>query len=66
GVGADDRAAARDGLTAPEAAEAAGGRSVMRVVAGAGFGAGTVLLLVLGGWFLLGRRGQGARGPRRA
>ncbi|MFF3650147.1 hypothetical protein ACFYXV_16110 [Streptomyces sp. NPDC002181] len=60
GVGADDRAAAREGLTAPEAAEAAGGRSVMRVVAGAGFGTGTVLLLVLGGWFLLGRRGQGA------
>ncbi|MFI1455475.1 hypothetical protein [Streptomyces roseus] len=65
-MGADDRAAARDGLTAPEAAEAAGGRSVMRVVAGAGFGAGMVLLLVLGGWFLLGRRGQGAQGPRRA
>ncbi|MFE2875473.1 hypothetical protein ACFXG6_13565 [Streptomyces roseus] len=60
GVGADDRAAARDGLTAPEAAEAAGGRSVMRVVAGAGFGAGTALLLVLGGWILLGRRGRGA------
>ncbi|WP_030153156.1 hypothetical protein [Streptomyces sp. NRRL S-244] len=56
GVGADERAAAKDGLTAPEAAEAADGRSVMRVVAGAGFGTGTVLLLVLGGWFLLGRR----------
>ncbi|MFI6147055.1 hypothetical protein [Streptomyces sp. NPDC051109] len=56
GVGADERAAAKDGLTAPEAAEAADGRRVMRVVAGAGFGAGTVLLLVLGGWFLLGRR----------
>ncbi|MFD7838887.1 hypothetical protein [Streptomyces sp. NPDC059761] len=56
GVGADERAAARDGLTAPEAAAAADGRSVMRVVAGAGFGTGTVLLLVLGGWFLLGRR----------
>ncbi|KPH99202.1 hypothetical protein OV450_5451 [Actinobacteria bacterium OV450] len=60
GVGADDRAAARDGLTAPEAAEAAGSRSVMRVVAGAGLSAGTVLLLVLGGWLLLARRGRTA------
>ncbi|MFF4295057.1 hypothetical protein ACFY0N_15515 [Streptomyces vinaceus] len=60
GVGADDRAAAEDGLTAPEAAEAAEGRSVMRVVAGAGFGAGAVLLLALGGWYLLARRGRRA------
>ncbi|MCX5585718.1 hypothetical protein ACFWG6_11230 [Streptomyces erythrochromogenes] len=59
GVGAEDRAAAREGLTAPEAAEAAGTRSLMRVVAGAGFGAGTLLLAVLGGWVLLGRRGRG-------
>ncbi|WP_328926610.1 hypothetical protein OG429_19760 [Streptomyces sp. NBC_00190] len=57
GVGAEDRAAAKAGLTAPEAADAAGNRSVMRVVAGAGFGAGTLLLLVLGGWILLARRG---------
>lgn len=62
GVGAGDRAAAQEGLTAPEAAEAAARHSVMRVVAGAGFGTGTVLLLVLGGWILLGRRGRGA-GP---
>ncbi|MFB8397317.1 hypothetical protein [Streptomyces yangpuensis] len=60
GVGADDRAAAKEGLTAPEAAEAAGTRSVMRVVASAGFGGGTLLLAVLGGWVLLGRRGRGA------
>ncbi|MFB7169610.1 hypothetical protein ACFCYM_02080 [Streptomyces sp. NPDC056254] len=59
-VGADDRAAAREGLTAPEAAEAAGTRSLMRVVAGAGFGTGGLLLAVLGGWVLLGRRGRGA------
>lgn len=60
GVGAQDREAAEEGLTAPEAADAAGNASVMRVVAGAGFGTGTVLLLVLGGWTLLGRRGRGA------
>ncbi|TDU77170.1 hypothetical protein [Streptomyces sp. KS 21] len=60
GVGADERAAAKDGLTAPEASAAAGDRSVMRVVAGAGFGTGTALLLVLGGWILLARRGRGA------
>ncbi|MGR4881642.1 hypothetical protein ACIPUC_19855 [Streptomyces sp. LARHCF249] len=60
GVGAEDRAAAREGLTAPEAADAARNGSVMRVVAGAGFGTGTLLLLVLGGWILLARRGRGA------
>lgn len=60
GVGAEDRAAAKEGLTAPEAAEAARNGSVMRVVAGAGFGTGTLLLLVLGGWILLARRGRGA------
>ncbi|MFF4443164.1 hypothetical protein [Streptomyces sp. NPDC001502] len=62
GVGDEDRAAAKEGLTAPEAAEAAEAaerHSTMRIVAGAGFGAGTVLLLVLGGWTLLGRRGRG-------
>ncbi|MFD9265634.1 hypothetical protein ACFWB1_00235 [Streptomyces goshikiensis] len=59
GVGADERNAARDGLTAPEAADAAENRSAMRVVAGAGFGAGALLLLVLGGWILLARRGRG-------
>ncbi|WP_030839269.1 hypothetical protein [Streptomyces sp. NRRL F-4474] len=58
-VGPDDRTAAREGLTAPEAAEAAGTRSLMRVVAGAGFGAGTLLLAVLGGWVVLGRRRRG-------
>lgn len=61
GVGDGDRAAAEEGLTAPEAAEAAERRATMRIVAGAGFGTGTVLLLVLGGWTLLGRRR--GRGP---
>lgn len=56
GVGAEDRTAAKEGSTAVEAADAAANRSVMRVVAGAGFGTGTLLLLVLGGWILLGRR----------
>lgn len=59
-VGTADRAAARDGLTAPEASEDAANRSSMRLVAGAGFGTGTLLLLVLGGWVLLARRGRGA------
>ncbi|MEU9026152.1 hypothetical protein AB0D46_01180 [Streptomyces sp. NPDC048383] len=62
GVGGADRTAAKEGLTAPEAAAAEGDRSVMRIVAGAGFGTGTVLLLVLGAWTLLARRG----GARRA
>lgn len=60
GVGAEDRAAAKEGLTAPEASDAASTHSAMRVVAGAGFGTGTLLLLVLGGWILLARRGRGA------
>ncbi|MGW0389369.1 hypothetical protein ACWDYJ_00435 [Streptomyces sp. NPDC003042] len=59
GVGAADRVAAKDGLTAPEAVAAQDTASAMRIVAGAGFGTGTVLLLVLGGWMLL------ARGARR-
>ncbi|MEW2137357.1 hypothetical protein AB0892_12245 [Streptomyces sp. NPDC005409] len=58
GVGAEDRRAAEEGLTAPEAADAAERASVLRVVAGAGFAGGTGLLLVLGGWTLLGRRGR--------
>ncbi|UQX01993.1 hypothetical protein [Streptomyces sp. RerS4] len=58
GVGAADRTAAREGLTAPEAVAAEDDRSAMRIVAGAGFGTGTVLLLVLGVWILLGRRGR--------
>lgn len=57
GVSADDRAAVREGLTAPEAVAAAGTRSVMRAVATGGFGAGALLLAVLGGWVLLARRG---------
>ncbi|MEU9142485.1 hypothetical protein [Streptomyces sp. NPDC048349] len=62
GVGAEDRAAAKEGLTAPEAADAARNGSVMRVVAGAGFGTGTLLLLALGGWILLARRGSATAG----
>ncbi|MFG2618741.1 hypothetical protein ACGFXC_14130 [Streptomyces sp. NPDC048507] len=62
GVGAAERAAAREGITVPEAVAREDGRSVMRAVAGAGFGTGALLLLVLGGWFLLSRR-QGDGGP---
>ncbi|MGW5848146.1 hypothetical protein ACWFQ8_09370 [Streptomyces sp. NPDC055254] len=58
GVGGADRAAAEEGLTAPEAADAAANRSAMRVVAAAGFGTGTLLLAGLGGWILLARRGR--------
>ncbi|MDJ0380854.1 hypothetical protein [Streptomyces sp. G-G2] len=57
GVREEDRAAARAGLTAPEAVTAAGDRRTMRVVATGGFGAGALLLAVLGGWVLLARRG---------
>ncbi|MFJ6797543.1 hypothetical protein [Streptomyces sp. NPDC091268] len=64
GVGGEDRAAAKDGLTAVEAADAAGNRSAMRVVAGAGFTTGILLLLVLGGWILLARRGGPGPGAR--
>jgi hypothetical protein len=60
GVAADDKAAARDGLTAPEAAAAADDRAVLRVVAAAGFGTGTLLLAVWGGWLLLARLRPGA------
>ncbi|MEU3721223.1 hypothetical protein [Streptomyces sp. NPDC031705] len=59
GVGEADRAAAKEGLTAPEAAAARDDASVMRVVMVAGFGTGAVLLLGLGGWILLARRGAG-------
>ncbi|MFD8978281.1 hypothetical protein [Streptomyces sp. NPDC059564] len=56
GVGAAERAAAKEGLTVPEAVAREDSRSVMRTVAGAGFGAGALLLLGLGGWMLLARR----------
>ncbi|MFF4365294.1 hypothetical protein [Streptomyces sp. NPDC001594] len=59
GVGEAERGAAREGLTASEAAAAREDhRFAMRVVAGAGFGTGAVLSLVLGGWVLLARRGR--------
>ncbi|MEV6689574.1 hypothetical protein AB0N28_30335 [Streptomyces sp. NPDC051130] len=61
GVGPADRTAAKEGLTGPEAAEAESDRSVMRVVAGAGFGTGAALLLGLGAWFLLARRNADPR-----
>ncbi|MGW6686486.1 hypothetical protein [Streptomyces sp. NPDC054961] len=67
GVGSEDRTAAKEGTTAVEADAAAANRSVMRTVAGAGFGAGTLLLLVLGGWILLAGRGRArARGQGQA
>ncbi|AXE22047.1 hypothetical protein C0216_00060 [Streptomyces globosus] len=58
GVDDADRAAAREGLTQPEAAQAADRRATMGTVAAGGFGTGTLLLLVLGGWLLLARRGR--------
>lgn len=62
GVGDAERSAAKEGLTAPEAAAAREDASAMRVVAGAGFGTGTLLLLVLGVWILLARRGAARAG----
>ncbi|WP_234342992.1 hypothetical protein [Streptomyces fulvoviolaceus] len=54
----------RDGGTASEAATAEGGAAgddaVMKAVAVAGIGAGTVLLAVLGAWTLVARRRAGA------
>ncbi|MCB5163341.1 hypothetical protein LG634_00530 [Streptomyces bambusae] len=58
GVSAEDRSAARDGLTAVEAQDAADRRSLMGTVAAGGIGTGTVLLLGLGAWTLLARRGR--------
>ncbi|MEU7697283.1 hypothetical protein [Streptomyces sp. NPDC039028] len=52
-VTADDRAAADQGVSGAQAVEADGS---LRVVAVAGIGSGTVLLLGLGGWTLLARR----------
>ncbi|MEU6862511.1 hypothetical protein ABZ924_04405 [Streptomyces sp. NPDC046876] len=60
GVDEGDRTAAREGLTQPEALAAADRRATMGLVAAGGFGTGTLLLLVLGGWVLLARRGRGA------
>ncbi|MFB9390088.1 hypothetical protein ACFPM3_10710 [Streptomyces coeruleoprunus] len=55
----EDRAAAADGQSGTEA-----GRSgTMRLVAAGGIGAGTLLLLVLGAWTLLGRRRAAAGAP---
>ncbi|MFE9850937.1 hypothetical protein ACFYPN_19310 [Streptomyces sp. NPDC005576] len=59
GVSDDDRDMARSGRSAPEAARSA----TMRLVGVAGIGAGTVLVLGLGVWTLLARRGQGAGVP---
>ncbi|MFF5447496.1 hypothetical protein [Streptomyces sp. NPDC012888] len=59
GVSGADRAAAQEGLTGPEAAEAADTRSLMAVVAATGFGTGTLLLAGLGGWIWLARRSAG-------
>ncbi|MFF5567731.1 hypothetical protein ACFY7Z_20210 [Streptomyces sp. NPDC012623] len=61
GVSADDRDLAEDGRSpADEAADGA----TMRLVAAAGFGTGTALLLGLGAWTLIARRnaGRGAVG----
>ncbi|RSS84497.1 hypothetical protein [Streptomyces sp. WAC06614] len=60
GVAEADRAAARDGLTAPEAVAAADRSARMGLVAAGGFGTGTALLLGLGGWLLLARRAAAA------
>ncbi|MFD5429613.1 hypothetical protein, partial [Streptomyces sp. NPDC127084] len=50
----DDRDAVADGLSGPGAAKS----DVMKLVAAAGLGTGTVLLLGLGGWMVLARRSR--------
>ncbi|MFJ8920877.1 hypothetical protein ACIREK_15550 [Streptomyces sp. NPDC102415] len=52
GVTDDDRDMARNGLSAPEAGES----DRMKMVAAAGIGTGSVLVLGLGAWVLLARR----------
>ncbi|MFJ3702592.1 MULTISPECIES: hypothetical protein [Streptomyces] len=52
GVSEDDRDMAKSGLSAPEAGES----GTMKLVAAAGIGAGSVLVLGLGAWTLLARR----------
>ncbi|MFD9288242.1 hypothetical protein ACFWBV_08005 [Streptomyces sp. NPDC060030] len=52
GVSDDDRDMAKSGQSAPEAGES----GTMKVVAAAGIGAGSVLVLGLGAWTLLARR----------
>lgn len=52
GVTDDDRDMARSGLSAPEAGES----DTMKMVAAAGIGTGSVLVLGLGAWVLLARR----------
>ncbi|MCX5398287.1 hypothetical protein [Streptomyces sp. NBC_00102] len=59
GVSDDDRDMARSGQSAPQAAKSA----TLRLVGVAGIGAGTVLVLGLGVWTLLARRGQGQGAP---
>ncbi|MFB8210802.1 hypothetical protein [Streptomyces sp. NPDC056010] len=51
-----DKDAAREGQSGAQAAEARSERSTMKLVAAAGIGAGTVLVLWLGAWTLIARR----------
>ncbi|MFC7217173.1 hypothetical protein ACFQLX_03145 [Streptomyces polyrhachis] len=53
GVGEDDREAAKEGLSAAQADTGGGLRPVLGYV---GVGVGSLLILGLGGWWLLGRR----------
>ncbi|MEU2026330.1 hypothetical protein ABZ565_29885 [Streptomyces sp. NPDC016469] len=51
-----DKDAAREGQSGAQAAEARSERGTMKLVAAAGIGAGTVLVLWLGAWTLIARR----------
>ncbi|MGW2472232.1 hypothetical protein [Streptomyces sp. NPDC001665] len=51
-----DKDAARNGQSGAQVAEAASERGTMKLVAAAGIGAGTVLVLWLGAWTLIARR----------
>ncbi|MFJ2706043.1 hypothetical protein ACIO3R_22940 [Streptomyces sp. NPDC087428] len=58
GVTQGDKDMARSGQSGPQAAESKS--SSMKLLGAAGIGAGAVLVLGLGGWTLLARRGQSA------
>lgn len=60
GVTQGDKDMARNGQSGPQAAESKSRSSNMKLLGASGIGAGAVLVLGLGGWMLLARRGQAA------
>lgn len=60
GVTQDDKDMARNGQSGSQAAESKSRSGNMKLLGAAGIGAGAVLVLGLGGWMLLARRGRAA------